>query len=105
MQTERLVTLSPQVADTGLALDNQTLHTEILEPRCELESRLSASNDQHNGLLVRPLAIVLPLPLLRPRPVLRFLLPKWASQLWEAMETLKTREDRVRFPSVTQYWN
>jgi hypothetical protein len=38
MQAESLITLSPQVANAGLALDNQRFHTKVLESRSDLKS-------------------------------------------------------------------
>ena len=98
MQTKRLIPLSPQVSDACFALANQRLYSEILESRRQFEPRLATPDDDHDGLLVGPLARDLPTPLLRPRPELGFPLPPRTDKLREAVQALEAGEDRVRLP-------
>ena len=98
MQAKRLVPLSPQLTDARLPLDHQRFDSKIFQSRRQFKTRLTTPNDDYHRLLVWPLALALPTPLFRPRPVLRFLLPQRTGELRHAVQTLQVRENRVGLP-------
>src|SRR6266851_1399446 len=105
VQAERFVPFSPQLTYASFTLDDEGLDTKILETRGEFEPRLTTTNDNHNRLLIGPIAFSLAMALFRPRSELRFLFPERTGQLRAAMQTLEGREYRVCLPIPIGHWD
>ena len=52
VQRQRVIALAPVVADARVAVDDQRIDAELLQPRGDAQPGLPASDDQHGGIAV-----------------------------------------------------
>ena len=103
VQHQRVIPVPPVVADAIVLFDDERRDVELLEPRRDGESRLSAPNDQHlrvcfgKGILVATLVEPVPAPdLFSVRDASN---PSCAQVLLESLQLLHRGQESPRFPT------
>ena len=104
VQRQRVVALAPVVADPRLAVDDQRVDLQLLQPRGDAQPGLAAADHQHGrvavGIFGRRLAQIEPV---RPAEIARIGLaarPRDAELLLEAFQLLQRGQQRPGFQPV-----
>ena len=96
MQTQRLVSRPPIIADPGILLDHQVGYTQRVQTRRDVQSTLAPTDDE-NGR-IRTLEIDRFLPCSFPFPMVRLLVAQRPDLFWMAFQIVQICKHTMRLP-------